>query len=178
MSDLMYYEAKLPDGSDYELGDWKKYAVHDDKNIKGFFGKYRYLSNFYDAEVWFEGLKYRSSECAYQSAKVIAELREPFTTMTDANAKKAWKLVPKKGLVYPKREWDKRKRRIMMEIVFNKFVRNPELRFKLITECRGKYLEELNHWGDRVWGVDVKTNSGENWLGLILMDVRDALKRL
>ncbi len=42
-------------GNEYVKYDWPKIAVHDDKNIKGFFGDYRFLSNFYDSHVYYEG---------------------------------------------------------------------------------------------------------------------------
>jgi ribA/ribD-fused uncharacterized protein len=167
MSDLLFTEAKNMDGSDYKFGDWQRYAVHDDQNIKGFFGEYRFLSNFFDA-TWFEGLKYRSSECAYQSAKVIPELREPFITMSDASSKKAGKLVPKECILP---DWNERRHQVMQEVVFSKFLINPDLREKLI-ETGTKFLREDNHWSDAAWGFDVKKNTGSNWLGQILMATR------
>ena len=33
-------------------------------------------------------------------------------------------------------------------------------------------LQEGNNWGDRYWGVDLKTGYGENRLGRIIMKVR------
>ena len=71
MSDLMYDEV-----NGYKKGMWKKYAVHDDLNIKGMFGPYRFLSNFWECEVYFDGLVYRNSESCYQAAKLIRSLRE------------------------------------------------------------------------------------------------------
>ncbi len=41
--------------------------------VKGFQGRYRFLSNFYPYPVEFEGRKYLSSEAAYQASKVIVE---------------------------------------------------------------------------------------------------------
>ena len=58
-------------GNKYKNGDWKIYSIHDDKQIKGFFGNYSWLSNFYECSVWFEGGSYPSSENAYQAAKNI-----------------------------------------------------------------------------------------------------------
>ena len=153
--------------------DWNKltrsYIVWDDIQIKGFFGdgenEYRWLSNFYNSTVWFEGLQYPSVECAYQASKVDEDNRKIFTTCTSAESKKLWKTFPS---IYTKESWDLVKFDIMSGIIFNKFLRNKGLRQKLI-ETGDKYLEETNHWRDQFWGVDSKTGIGENNLGKILM---------
>jgi len=41
------------------------------KEIKGFFGEYRFLSNFWFADVFYEGLVYPSVEHAFQAAKTF-----------------------------------------------------------------------------------------------------------
>lgn len=163
MSDKMFDEVPVV-GNQYVRGDWKHYAVHDDKNIKGFFGEYRWLSNFYACEVWFDGLMYPSTEAAYQAAKTLdIELRKPFTQMSHRNAKKGGSLLPLRP------DWEQVKTEIMAAIVFDKFYRDRDLRKKLV-DTGTKYLEESNHWGDRIWGVcNLK---GENRLGKILMRVR------
>ena len=61
----------------------------------------------------------------------------------------------------------------MYEICFDKFNRNKELG-KLLILTGDKYLEETNHWKDRTWGVC--NGIGKNWLGIILMDIREKLK--
>ena len=35
MSDLMFDEVPLNGKTKYTKGDWRTYAIHDDKNIKG-----------------------------------------------------------------------------------------------------------------------------------------------
>ena len=45
-------------------------SFYDSDNIKGFFGGYRWLSNFHVCDVMFEGDLYPSSENAYQAAKI------------------------------------------------------------------------------------------------------------
>lgn len=94
----------------YKKGDWKKYVIHDDENICGFFGDFRWLSNFEKCDVYFDGLMYPSSENAYQAAKVIRELREPFVTMSAYDSKNAWRCLPKEALIS---DWDNHKYRVM-----------------------------------------------------------------
>lgn len=162
MSEIMY--DKVPD---YQKGDYKKYVIWDENNIKGFFGEYRWLSNFYPCRVWYEGLEYLNSECAYQGAKVEPEYRKEFTFCSAYESKSLWKKFPKQ---YGQHEWDLNKKDIMSSIVFEKFYRNLELRQKLL-ETTNKHLEELNHWGCSFWGVDINLG-GKNNLGKILMGIR------
>lgn len=131
----------------------KDYSIIDDKNIKGFFGKYRWLSNFYVAPCYYQGILYPSSENAYQASKVITEDRNNFLTITPSQSKKAWKKYTK--LDRDDVEWDGRKLDVMKVIVFDKFLRNKELLVKLIN-TGDKYLEETNDWGDQFYGVDIQ----------------------
>jgi ribA/ribD-fused uncharacterized protein len=175
MSDKMFNEVPVV-GTKYKFGDWKLYAVHNEQVIKGFFGDYRWLSNFWETPVYFEGLIYDSSECAFQASKLAhIEDRKKFASMSGmkpAQSKKEWKkysLLDKNT-----EEWDLRKYDVMSIILFDKFYRNIELRMKLI-ETGDKFLEETNHWSDCWWGVDIK-KGGLNNLGEILMKIRNFWK--
>ena len=71
------------------FGKERDYVIHDESNIKGFFGEYRFLSNFELGEVVFEGIKYPSSENAYQAAKSLnTDVREKFVNIEPADSKK------------------------------------------------------------------------------------------
>lgn len=170
MSDLMYNEVPVI-GDKYKNGDWKLYAKYDVANICGFFGKYKWLSNFHECSVYFEGMEYSSSENAYQAAKVDKNFRYHLQNITPMESKKVWKKLP--HIDFTSEEWDGRKYDVMSVILFDKFYRNKDLREKLLeTGLNHMYLEETNHWGDSVWGVDIK-NGGKNKLGEILMKIRD-----
>jgi len=173
MSDLMFFDVPVNDTKKvYTFGDWKEYAIHDDKNIKGFFGKYRFLSNFETCLCYFDGVLYPSSENAYQAAKIIPSERTPLVTCSAAESKRVWKtLTP---IDDSSSEWDKRKYDVMASIVFDKFYRNKDLRQKLL-DTNDKYLEETNHWKDQFWGVDIK-KGGQNNLGKILTKTREYWK--
>jgi ribA/ribD-fused uncharacterized protein len=142
------------------------YAKHNEYEIRGFFGDYRFMSNFYSCKLPFWGVTYNSSENAYQAAKVIPEERIKLVDVTAGQSKKVWKTLQR--IDYP--DWDAVKFDIMAEIVFLKFLHNKDLRQKLLDTAK-KYLEESNHWNDRDWGVC--NNVGKNYLGKILMKVRD-----
>ncbi len=166
----MYDEVPV-EGDHYKFGDWKLYAKHDASNVCGFFGPYRWLSNFHECPVYFEGIIFPSSENAYQAAKVDADYRNRFRNISAAKAKKEWKKMPR--IDASKEEWDARKYDVMSVILFDKFYRNKDLREKLMeTEKNHMYLEETNHWKDTFWGVDINLG-GKNKLGQILMAIRE-----
>jgi ribA/ribD-fused uncharacterized protein len=136
--------------------------------IKGFFGPYRWLSNFYPVEIEWEGLVYRSVEHAYQAAKFYdVDFRQYIQSFIKAsNAKKAARLRS----VRP--DWQQVKLDIMYELTLRKFQKEPLRSLLLATE--NAYLEETNTWNDTFWGVC--NGVGENNLGEILMLVRHKLR--
>lgn len=145
------------------------YAVHNDELIAGFFGSFRFLSNFYILEngVSFEELVYPSTEHAYQAAKYPQNQRTQFIGKTAGVSKKLGRMAPNLN----KRKWDKNKVELMRELVYQKFENNPKLR-KMLLETDGYKLEERNSWKDTFWGTN-EAGEGENNLGKILMAVRD-----
>lgn len=171
---------------------YSKYVVWDDKNVKGFFEEYRFLSNFELCDVWFEGDLYPSSEHAYMASKTLdLDIRKrfiknnPFIFAKNENGGSFFTetkiLTPKEaknlGQTIELRPcWEIIKYDMMLAIVFDKFWRNSELKQKLLA-TGNKYLEETNHWNDMYWGFSWQKQTGENNLGKILMKVREILKR-
>lgn len=149
------------------------YAIHKDGQICGFFGSFRFLSNFLILEngVCFEELYFPSVEHAYQAAKHPIENRSQFVNVSSGKAKQLGKLASN----FNAKRWNKQKYFIMEALVRQKFKNNNKLGQMLIL-TDGCHLEEMNHWGDRFWGTDVN-RIGENNLGKILMIVRDELKQ-
>lgn len=147
------------------------YAEHKDGEVHGFFGVFRFLSNFYILKngVTFEELNFPSVEHAYQAAKWPFNKRVQLTECTAGYAKKLGRMAPN----FNAKKWNKNKVELMRSLVFQKFQNNPELR-KMICEMEGYKLSERNSWGDTFWGTNEK-GEGENQLGQILMNVRDKL---
>ncbi|MEO2069577.1 MAG: NADAR family protein [Desulfurobacteriaceae bacterium] len=142
-----------------------------------FRGKYFFLSNFYPCKVEYEGLVYPSVENAFQAAKTAPFRRQQFTKISPKEAKKLGRKVPLFG------DWEGRKVKVMKELVMKKFQQNEDLKKKLL-ETGDAILIEGNTWGDEFWGVNLRKPDptspwgykGENWLGKILMEVREKLK--
>lgn len=132
--------------------------------IRGFSNEWRFLSNFYLAEVEYEGIRYPSSENAYQAAKFLnLETRAKFINITPGQAKR----LSRKFIIRP--DWEEVRISIMHEICMDKFTRHPDLA-QMLLNTGDMYIEETNTWGDKFWGVC--DGIGENWLGRILMNIR------
>jgi len=135
--------------------------------IKGFQGKYRFLSNFWPCLLKFEGLAYLSSEAAYQASKSSnPETKEKFTSI---DARLARNLGRQIGI---RDDWEQDKLNVMYRILRAKFTQEPQRQILLGTG--DAYLEETNYWHDTFWGV--YNGVGENHLGRLLMVIRDELK--
>jgi ribA/ribD-fused uncharacterized protein len=134
------------------------------KEINSFDGEYKFLSNFFIFPLIWEGLLYPASENAYQAMKTEdEEVRVQFMHITPDKAKR-------KGRQIKMRDgWDEMKIDVMRDILTEKF-KDKVLRKKLL-DTGSAELVEGNWWGDEYWGrCDGK---GQNWLGILLMDVRE-----
>lgn len=170
---IKLYTGLGPYGKQYEPGAWKKIAVHDEHNIKGFFGIYRFLSNTYPARIVLDGKVYPSVEHAYKAYRWKPESRSYFETCTSLEAIAYNRNHDPDGLTQT--EWGAIKVSHMVFLQKQKYdvIQNPELHKKLL-ETGQKYLEETNWWHDRFWGVD-EYGVGENMLGKVLMETRQGL---
>lgn len=136
--------------------------------INEFRGEYYFLSNFYETPVTWDDITYKNNEAAFQSAKVLDKsVRKEFAMLDPSSAKK------KGRKVQLRHDWESIKYDVMYEICFAKFSQNEELKVKLL-ETDNQYLEEGNSWGDKIWGT--VNGEGENYLGKILMEIREELK--
>ncbi len=141
--------------------------------IKQFKGQYRFLSNFWDCHVEYDGRVFSSVETAYQYSKCVTQEDKDrmFSTTKPGDSKRL------SGKIKVRSDWDDVKLGIMEDLVRQKFT-DPTLKKKLL-ETENLNLQEGNNYRGRVdqfWGVDLKTGEGENHLGKILMKVRDELR--
>lgn len=139
-------------------------------DILEFKGDDRYLSNFFIASFVWNGTLWAHSEAAYQAAKAITrEDYESFISMKPGDAKRHGALITMRS------DWEEVKYDIMRDIVYEKFNQNPELKAKLLATGHA-HLEEGNNHRDQIWGVcPPGSGQGRNYLGKILMSVRDEL---
>jgi len=135
--------------------------------IIDFRGEYRWLSNFAEAEVEWQGRKYKSTEHAYQAAKtrIVEEIEYVQQASTPGRARRRGQKVTLRD------DWDDVRLSVMKDLLEQKF-RIPEYR-DLLLDTGNHHLMEGNNWKDFWWGVC--DGRGLNHLGRLLMDIRESL---
>jgi ribA/ribD-fused uncharacterized protein len=139
-----------------------------DNVIDRFAEEFHFLSNFHYATIAFEGIKYPTVEHAFQAQKTKerAEQRE----IAAAGSPMAAKGMGRK--VKLRKDWESVKVGVMRDLVRLKFTSHDDLADLLLATGHATLIEG-NTWNDTFWGVCGKR--GKNWLGRILMEVRDEL---
>lgn len=143
------------------------------KAITSFKGKHGFLSNFHACTVDFGGIVYPSSEHAYMAAKSLdPDVKRQVAELSNgAAAKKFGRTMT----IRP--DWDKIKVEYMSRIIRRKF-EEPELAKRLLSTGDAQLIEG-NYWHDQHWGsctcAKHRGVNGANWLGQILMEIRDEI---
>lgn len=134
--------------------------------IENFQEEYAWLSNFYITPIIYNGIKYTSTEAAFQAQKCPERALE-FVDLPPALAKKLGRQVPLRP------DWEEVKDKVMYEVVYYKFKYNEDLKQKLLA-TGDEGIIEGNTWHDTYWGVC--KGQGLNKLGKILMMIRTRLR--
>jgi ribA/ribD-fused uncharacterized protein len=136
------------------------------ERVTQFRGKHYFLSNFFSADVEYDGIRFENNEAAFQAQKQPERAHE-FATLPPNEAKRLGRRVKLRP------DWESVKQRVMEGVVRAKFDQHPKLREQLI-QTGDIELVEGNNWGDTYWGVCF--GKGRNELGKILMKVRRELQ--
>lgn len=144
--------------------------MEEQEPINRFRDEHTFLSNFHPSPVVMDGMAYRTVEHAYQAAKTRdkQERKRIQAEHCAANTK----TLGRKVSLRP--DWEDVKLDTMLSLLRKKFM-IPDLRSKLLA-TGDRHLEEGNWWGDVFWGVDSRSGEGENWLGVLLMQVREEVR--
>lgn len=136
--------------------------------IDSFAGEYAFLSSFAPSPIRQGGQMWPTAEHLFQSMKCVGLDHRNWilAAPTPREAKRRGRSVAMRS------DWEQCKRAAMLRVVLAKFEQNPDLAAKLAATY-GAELVEGNTWGDRYWGR--VGGVGENWLGRILMWVREVL---
>jgi ribA/ribD-fused uncharacterized protein len=138
------------------------------ERIDRFEGPWRFLSNFARLP---DGT---TLEHAYQAAKTLDPDQKlwVFSAPTAAEAKQRGRQVTIRA------DWETVKQGVMLRLLRQKFT-EPSMA-QMLLETKGAYLEEGNYWHDQYWGNCTcpahNYTPGENWLGSLLMQVREELR--
>jgi ribA/ribD-fused uncharacterized protein len=137
--------------------------------ISQFKDEFHFLSNMYLVDIHYKGMDFNSVEQAYQFHKTTSpkEQKRILRAKTPKDAKKV-----SKGFKFIREDWNDIRLGIMYNLLWIKF-NNPELKEALLL-TDGYELVEGNWWGDIFYGVC--DGVGENYLGKLLMKIRDKLK--
>lgn len=153
--------------------------LHDQERIHGFWGRYRWASNFFlkpitvSGDFWGGSRDFPSSEHAYQFAKLPADEQDKWYTIIcqyTCFQVKQWgqEIQIRSG-------WDNLREPVMDEVVLAKFTQNQEPRDLLLATGTATMVES-NWWGDVFFGVDPTAPvNGLNVLGRVLMKTRERL---
>lgn len=131
--------------------------------------EHRWLSNMTYVDILYDGVIYLSTENFYQAMKYKdKDIRVHVATLKPNEAKAYSRNNEMTSLVF-----EEKKLQIMEYAQRQKYSKEPFKSKLLATD--NALLEEGNWWGDKFWGVDIKTREGENHLGKIIMKIRDEL---
>lgn len=139
--------------------------------IKEFQGENRWLSNFAPVKIVLNGRTFPSVEHAYMSAK-SDDPQWKALCADDLNTPGFIKKASRKIKLVD--NWNEIKLSIMEECIRQKFNKEP-YKTQLINTGTQE-LQEGNRWNDKFWGIDLKTNEGENNLGKLIMNIRNLIR--
>jgi ribA/ribD-fused uncharacterized protein len=139
--------------------------LHD---ITSFEDNNRFLSNFYASPIRLFGVTFPTVEHAYQAFKAdtTSDVAKILVSASPGHAKKVGRSIVKRS------DWDQIRIAVMYFLLRLKF-QDRVLKNKLLATGDVKLIEG-NVWGDTFWGIC--DGQGRNWLGQLLMMVRDDLR--
>lgn len=135
-------------------------------NIEDFSGEYRFLSNFFPAQIRHEQITYPTVEHAFQATKSL----ERFDRLRIASTRSPGRAKSLGRRVRLRKDWESIKVAVMRHLVEKKFNVHQDLRNRLLATGDTELIEG-NTWNDCFWGVC--NGRGRNHLGRILMEVRN-----
>lgn len=135
---------------------------------------YGVFSNLYKRELEFEGVKYPTSEHAYQAGKArkesvrdwILSAPTPALVAMAAHGLYTWDIVP---------DWSKVKFDRMRGVLYAKFSQHQDLKEILLSTGTSRLVESatVDNAVNRLWGE--VNGKGKNMLGVLLMELREQL---
>jgi ribA/ribD-fused uncharacterized protein len=144
--------------------------------IDRFAGEHDFLSNFHRRQFTFRGIVWPAGEPAFQAFKSLdPRVWHRFATLTPAAARKAGRAIS------PMRsDWERIKKRVMLEMLLAKFAPGGELAAMLAATGQAVLIEgndwHDNFWGDCRCGQDRCLPPGLNYLGRLLIAARDVAR--
>jgi len=138
----------------------------------GFREEYFFLSNFYPTKIIYESKVYPTAEHLYASRKAANEKDAEYVRLAET----AGEAKHRGREIKCRRDWlPSVKIAVMREVVHLKFSQNDNI-MGMLKDTTPLKIVEINWWGDEFFGVC--GGKGYNYLGKILMEIRDGFVRL
>jgi ribA/ribD-fused uncharacterized protein len=133
--------------------------------------EYGCFSNFSAHPVFYDGQTWPTSEHCFQAQKFLDP--KDRQAICKANSPMIAARLGRDRKRPLRRDWESVKIGLMRAIVLAKFSQHADLRATLLATGDAKLIEHTDR--DAFWG-DGGNGSGKNWLGRILMEVREQLR--
>lgn len=144
-------------------------CILTEDTIFGFFGSYRFLSNYHICNVEYNGVVFQTTEAAYQAAKFTnPQVWKIFAGLRHVDCR-----IIGQSIVQPS-DWKVKRIRVMFDVNQSKY-KDATLR-ELLQNTGNRRLVEANDWGDVFWGT-TPDGAGQSILGNLLMCIRDSGRR-
>ena len=132
---------------------------------------YGFFSNFSAHPVWIGGLRWPTTEHYFQAQKFAGT---PAAEQVWGAASPMQAARMGRDRTRPLRpDWETVKLEVMREALRAKFTQHPDLRAALLATGDALLVEHTGN--DRFWG-DGGDGAGKNWLGKLLMELRERLR--
>lgn len=128
------------------------------------------FSNFYRRDIFVDDETWSSIEHYYQAMKS----EYPIMQKTIRKAQTPGEAKRMGAAIRLRSDWEEIKHNVMRKAVQAKFEQHPDLQALLLSTKNKELIEDSPK--DYIWGCG-KDGSGENWLGIILMETRDKLRK-
>ncbi len=158
----------------------KKYKFPSKSTIKEFVGEYEFLNNDFLVSIKINNVFFPSITHYYYASR-CKNVPDYKKVLAISDCKLIKKIAEKYEI---KPDWDKKRLNVMLNGLKAKFKFKRKKRKIIFSELAKKllltdniYLINGNHNGDLFWGIDLRTDEGQNYLGRLLMRIREDLKK-
>lgn len=132
---------------------------------------YGFFSNFSPHPVWIAGRRWPTTEHYFQAQKFAGTLDAEMVRGASSPMQAAQMGRDRTRPLRP--DWEAVKLEVMREALRAKFTQHPDLRAALLATGDALLVEHTGN--DRFWG-DGGDGTGKNWLGRLLMELRELLR--
>lgn len=135
---------------------------------------YGYLSNFSPHSIYLDGADWSTVEHYYQAQKFVGSPNEfVIPLIAAAPTPEAAAALGRDRTLILRSDWEEAKRSIMRSAVLQKFLSHRDIQQQLLATGDETLIEDSPK--DYYWGCGAD-RTGHNYLGKILMNVRDEIR--